>query len=1084
MCSIMHRVAVLAVCAAGVVADVGKCVIAPGTRNVSIVGTTLQFMGDYMCPKLQQLKADYPDIDLRDYNKQDVLLQISTFDRIVKLDIELVQHEAFVLGNTLYDVYSVGGAWWKLSAEYFTPLKPSATAHVRPIFEKKNEAGDTIGVPHSGSRLVMYYRRDLLEKHGLTWPKTMAEFDVTVKAVMDAERAAGNPDFWGFLAPTSDTSNALMSLLTTLLSTEDGGGIVEPDGSVTINNPGAAVVLTRWRAWFGTILPPNSFFMRSSEARDMFDDGNAFVILGWTSKMDKYEVIASKRGFDVAMGSVPGKNGAGTVGGQSSFVPQSAPSQEVAKKYLESFAGSLHEWTVQKKNTEPLVTKTIEDPFLFAEYCSNVKHRLLCESLKAFPDFWTRAVYRPDAGCRALFTDCMEKVYTNLRPFFESSTPATETLKDLEKDLLELLGHVRPETSDMYSDAKWKYMLVAVACVSGLVLALLGGFVWRQNKRMRKADGCGIPISVCLGFVVLVFIGSLGGVLVEKSDSALREVSLDMSLEVRMQALSVMSTTLELRVQGMDRPDLSSIGVVQAALVEVKNSFARQRVLEGSLIVVVDAADGRVLVSSDSKRQPEQAIYPLVHQWVSEALTQLEFQTKLIDSTRMLRVKDDEGTVALCNQRSVSVGAWGRRDGLRGNWILMYITPEHVILGKATATREATLYIGVSLALAAIVCVVFCAVVVTNPLVHLAEDMEHVRTMNLERVSDTKRSLFTELGSLRAGFDSMRELLVYYKAFMPQSVLVEHSSSTDSMLTFVSSHMPTKASSNSSTSRAVAVACMGLKRRRVGVLLTNLRNFTNSCDDDIHVVHTAYLDLLLLKARLHRGVVDSVSGDKVTISFNAASRTPVFEKCTMEMALSLLSSADFEGNIAASCGTVRCGNMGTHIMKRFDLVGHVIRMVWRMERWGSLWKVPIVVDGELRDTTLYVAETRKLMRMADGGKTITLYDVTGAKQQDGTDEWMYQLEEMDKTNPHRATNDAFDALYDADIASATALFRKLARPGQLHLQGLLDQAKEGGCLKPCNFMGLHERDPTRIRQMPSPKGCPRDNTVFTEVVRA
>ena len=1054
---------VLAVCAAGVVADVGKCVIAPGTRNVSIVGTTLQFMGDYMCPKLQQLKADYPDIDLRFYDKREVLLQTSTFGRIIKSEVELVQHETFETGNTLYDVYSVGGAWWKLSAEYFTPLDPAVVADIRPIFEKKNEAGDTIGIPHSGSRMVMYYRRDLLEKHGLTWPKTMAEFDVTVKAVMDAERAAGNPDFWGFLVPTDGTTNSLMSLCTLLLSTEDGGGIVEPDGSVTINNPGAAVMLTRWRAWFSTISPPRSFYMSSDESRKMFNAGNAFVVMDFTSKMDKYEALL-KKGLDVAIGATPGKNGAGMVGGQSSFVPQSAPSQEVAKKYLESFAGSLHEWTVQKKNTEPLVMKTIEDPALFEEYCSNVKHRLMCESLKAFPDFWTRAVYRPDAGCRALFTDCMDKVYMNLQPFFESSTPATETLKDLEKDLLELLGHVRPETSDMYSGAKWKYMLVAVACVSGLVLALLGVFVWRQNKRMRKADGCGIPISVCLGFVVLVFIGSLGGVLVEKSDSALREVSLDMSLEVRMQALSVMSTTLELTLQGMDRPDLSSIGVVQAALVEVKNSFARQRVLEGSLIVVVDAADGRVLVSSDSKRQPEQAIYPLVHQWVNEALTQLEFQTKLIDSTRMLRVKDDEGTVALCNQRSVSVG---ETDGFgkRRAWILMYITPEHVILGKATATREATLYIGVSLALAAIVCVVFCAVVVTNPLVHLAEDMEHVRTMNLERVSDTKRSLFTELGSLRAGFDSMRELLVYYKAFMPQSVLVESSDECESEEELTGSvERSSKQGDSTSRSRAtsqatsvrqrdaqvIAVLSLGLKRKRVGLLLTNLRDFHSHNDSAAQTRHTSYLGCILAQTRVFKGVVDSVSGDKVTVNFNAVTRTPQCEKSVVEMALALQACPEFNGgNIAASVGSVRCGNMGTSAAKGFALVGTMLRVVWRMERWGRFWKVPFIIDEALQSSALAVVHTRKLLRVQNGEQVLTLHEALSLKGDLATDEWMYQLEDMDKSDPNKAANTAFDALYDGDSAPFRALVME-EQSKLSSLKGLLEATN----YKPFCFYGL------------------------------
>ena len=1061
---------VLAVCAASVVADVGKCVIAPGSRNVSIVGTTLDFMGDYMCPKLQQLKADHPDMAFSSFEKRDILLLAASFGRVMKEDIELVQHEAFETGNTPYDVYSVGGAWWQMSAEYFTPLNPSAVSDIHPIFEKKNEAGDTIGVPHLGSRLVMYYRRDLLEKHGFTWPKTMAEFDVTVKAVMDAERAAGNPDFWGLLVASEDSTSTVTTFLTLMLSTEDGGGIVEPDGSVSINNGAAAAVLTRWRSWIGSVAPLTSVAMDGLSAQDTFHEGNAFVIFEWTSRMDKYESLLKNKGYDVALGPTPGKNGAGCVGGQSSFVPKTAPSKNIGNEYLESFAGSLHEWTVQKKNSEPLVMKTLEDPALFEEYCSNVKHRLMCESLKAFPDFWTRAAYRPDAGCRALYRGCMDVVYKHVRPFLESSIPATNAVKDMEQDLLELLGHARPETSSVHSDAKWKYLLVAVACVSGLVLALLGGFVWRQNKRMRQADGWGVPISVCLGFVVLVFIGSLAGMLVAKSDSALREVSLDMSLEVRMQALSVMSTTLELTLQGMDRPDLSSIGVVQAALVEVKNSFARQRVLEGSLIVVVDAADGRVLVSSDRKRQPEHVLYPSVHQWVNEALTQLEFQTKLIDSTRMLRVTDDEGTVALCNQRSVSVGeidGFGKRRA----WILMYITPEHVILGKATATREDTLYIGVSLALAAVVCVVFCAVVVTNPLVQLAEDMEHVRTMNLEQVSDTKRSLFTELGSLRAGFDSMRELLVHYKAFMPQSVLVdttasEHDETTSRGMSEsnLSSHNhSTRISASGSSTRTVQtvvndVRTMGLKRKRIAMLLSNLRRFHTRSDETAQSRHTSYLDAMLLKARQYRGVVDSVSGDKVTVSFNAITRSPEFEKTALEMALAVTQIAELSANTAVSCATVRCGNMGTHVMKTFAVLGDVVATLWRMERWGSLWGAAVVINDALQLNAATIAYSRKLLRATDGDITTTLYDVTGMKGTNMHEEWMYQLDEMEKNDPHAQSNAAFDALYEGDPAAAGHLCQALPKHERRQLAMLLELATERR-LAPFSFHGLIANTP-------------------------
>ena len=1072
------RTMVLLLLYSGVQADYGGCKLGAGTKNVSIVGTTLDFMAEHVCTELQALQLDHPEMGITTFDKKDILLMAASFGRTLQADIELVQHEAFETGNTPYDVYSVGGAWWQMSVEHFAPLSESVDT-VLPVFQKRNGDAEHIGVPHLGSRLVMYYRKDLFEKHGAVWPETMGEFDSTVAAVMEAERAEGADDFWGLLIPSEDSGNVVLTQLTLLLTSEVGAGrVVEDDGRVSINNPSAGSALSRWRSWLTSIAPPNSFSMDKDEARDLFNSGNALIIVDWTSKMDKYEVLLKKKGYDVAIGPTPGAEGAGVLGGQSSFAPKSAPSRAIATEYLAAFAENLHAWTVQKRNSEPLASKTLEDPELLKEYCDVSSHRIVCESLERDPAFWKRMGHRPDAGCRALFRGCMDVTYKHVGPFLSSLAPVSEILGEFEKDLHELLGYSQPATSHSENSDGWRNVLAVVATVSGLVLIVLGAFVARQNRRMRREDGsCGIPISVCLGLVVLIFIGTLSGALVAKSDSALRSVSLDMSLEVRMQALSVMSTTLELTLQGMDRPDLSSMGVIQAALVEVQNSFARQRVLDGSIIVVVDKEDGRVLVSSDRLRQPEQTVYPNVHPWVRDALGQLEFAVRAVDSTRTLDVTDDEGTPALCNQRQVSVGSeFGL--GRRREWVLMYITPEHVILGKATVTREDTLYIGLSLALIALICVVLCSVIVTNPLVHLAEDMEHVRTMNLDMVSDTKFAVFTELRSLRAGFDAMKELLVYYKAFMPQSVLVDTTDdgSESSQIDATSYSRPRSGGSSSHRDRhnssrlsasarssgttykeqaAYAVLSMGLRRRRVALMLVNLRAFDGLNDETAMRRYARYLEVLLMQARHCRGVVDCVSGDKATVSFNAATRAPQCEKNAIDASISLLPNllSDTPGNVAAISGTVRCGNMGTSIMKNFVVVGALVKTLWRLERWGALWDVPFVIDETMRPSAGLVAHTRKVLRVGDKATIWTLYEVTEMRTNLATDEWMYQLDEMERNDPHAAENTVFDAVYQGDLRTAVAMYEDLPIQEQERLAALLDLAKQNK-LEPFSFHGL------------------------------
>ena len=46
---------------------------------------------------------------------------------------------------------------------------------------------------------VLYYRKDLLEKHGKEPPTTWQELTETATEIQDAERAEGNDRMWGFV---------------------------------------------------------------------------------------------------------------------------------------------------------------------------------------------------------------------------------------------------------------------------------------------------------------------------------------------------------------------------------------------------------------------------------------------------------------------------------------------------------------------------------------------------------------------------------------------------------------------------------------------------------------------------------------------------------------------------------------------------------------------------------------------------------------------------------------------------------------------------------------------------------------------
>ena len=69
-------------------------------------------------------------------------------------------------------------------------------AQYLPAYREANTvAGKVISLPYFADAQFLYYRKDLLEKHGVQPPKTWAEVKAAAQKIMQAE---GNPNLRGF----------------------------------------------------------------------------------------------------------------------------------------------------------------------------------------------------------------------------------------------------------------------------------------------------------------------------------------------------------------------------------------------------------------------------------------------------------------------------------------------------------------------------------------------------------------------------------------------------------------------------------------------------------------------------------------------------------------------------------------------------------------------------------------------------------------------------------------------------------------------------------------------------------------------
>src|SRR5204862_5026254 len=98
-----------------------------------------------------------------------------------------------------------------------------------------------------------------------------------------------------------------------------GGQIIEPDGTISINNPQAASALGMAKGWIGTISPPGVLAYQEEESRGVWQTGNAVFMRNWpyAYALGNGADSAVKRKLDVPplpTGSADGARSAATLG--------------------------------------------------------------------------------------------------------------------------------------------------------------------------------------------------------------------------------------------------------------------------------------------------------------------------------------------------------------------------------------------------------------------------------------------------------------------------------------------------------------------------------------------------------------------------------------------------------------------------------------------------------------------------------------------------------------------------------------------------------------------------------------------------
>ncbi|HVW93233.1 MAG TPA: ABC transporter substrate-binding protein [Devosia sp.] len=340
-------------------------------------------------------------------------------------------------GNSDIDVYQTDVIWAPQLADQFVDLTDAAKDAVKDQFpaivQSQTVNGKLVALPAYTDAGVLYYRKDLLDKYKLTVPKTWDELTSDAKTIQDGERAAGNKDFWGYVFQGNAYEGLTCDALEWIKS-YGGGQIVEPDGTISVNNPKAVAAIDAAAKWVNTISPPGVLAYQEEESRGVWQTGNAAFMRNWPYAYALGNAADSpiKGKFGITpLPAGPGGTTTATLGGWNVAVSKYSKNQAEAIK-LAIFITSKE---FQKDRTMALSTlptwpAIYDDPDV-------AKAQPIIPGLK---DAFANAAPRPSAPTKIKYNEVSSDFWNAVHDTLSGNGSAADNLEALEAKLTELKG--------------------------------------------------------------------------------------------------------------------------------------------------------------------------------------------------------------------------------------------------------------------------------------------------------------------------------------------------------------------------------------------------------------------------------------------------------------------------------------------------------------------------------------------------------------------------------------------------------------------------------------------------------------------
>lgn len=341
-------------------------------------------------------------------------------------------------GNTDIDVYQVDVIWAPQLADQLVDLTAAMAdrvdQHFPSIIESQTVDGKLVAMPLFTDAPALYYRSDLLEKHGASVPTTWQELTDTAQMIQAAEREEGASELWGFVWQGNAYEGLTCDALEWVKSS-GGGQIVEADGTISINNENAAAAIDLAASWVGTISPPGVLAYGEEEARGVWQTGNAVFMRNWPYAYGlsggEDSAVAGKFDVTTLPSGGEGNTSAATLGGWNLAVSTYSEDQEAAIELVRWLTSEeMQKYRAIRLASLPTVVSLYDD----AE---------IAEAQPIIPrwkDVFLNAVPRPSGPTQVKYNEVSSLFWTAVHNTLSGNGTAAENLEELEIDLADLQG--------------------------------------------------------------------------------------------------------------------------------------------------------------------------------------------------------------------------------------------------------------------------------------------------------------------------------------------------------------------------------------------------------------------------------------------------------------------------------------------------------------------------------------------------------------------------------------------------------------------------------------------------------------------